>query len=253
MKCMKQAWVPPSHWSKSRRDAHARSLEFLETIVGGSTHMKFGRTRHGMPTVLIQGVSRRWYRIETGVYRQPEYLEGYGSVDEVSWNINVMAGAWKSDIINKTPHMVSLCIKPQRQNLPIGDQIGALALSLRNDRSTAMRIPLLAQFLVSYRDALKEVHQFTEDGVMHEDFDGGIGDIADIYEDYYLMPCDEPTPSAHEFWQDLFIQHEIEEEWSLDQMFLDHIEQSLTEKEVPWHHNEERVWMLEADLLDGRR
>jgi hypothetical protein len=91
-----------------------------------------------------------------------------------------------------------------------------------------MRIPLLAQFLVSYRDALKEVHQFTEDGVMHEDFDGGIGDIADIYEDYYLMPCDEPTPSAHEFWQDLFIQHEIEEERSLDQMFLDHIEQSLT-------------------------
>jgi hypothetical protein len=36
-------------------------------------------------------------------------------------------------------------------------------------------------------------------------------------------------------------------------MFLDHIEQSLTEKEVPWHRNEERVWMLEADLLDGRR
>ncbi len=52
--------------------------------------------------------------------------------------------------------------------MPIGDRMASLALSLRNDRRTAMSVPLLAQFLVCKRDFLQEVIVFQEEGIMTE-------------------------------------------------------------------------------------
>ena len=63
--------------------------------------------------------------------------------------------------------------------LPIGDQVAALALALQNDKTTAMRIPLLAQFIVSPREALRDVYQFSEEGVVMED---------DVYMEDYEEP-----------------------------------------------------------------
>ena len=85
---------------------------------------------------------------------------------EVHWRTSIDAGAWKQDITERTPFMVALCMHPTQRslNLPIGDQIAALALALQNDKTTAMRIPLLAQFIVSPREALEGVYQFSEGG-----------------------------------------------------------------------------------------
>jgi hypothetical protein len=52
--------------------------------------------------------------------------------------------------------------------MPVGDRLAALALSLRNDRRTAMSVPLLAQFLVCKREFLQEVIVFQEEGIMTE-------------------------------------------------------------------------------------
>ena len=143
--------------------------------------MELKENVQSLPAITVQGASRRWYSINTRATYIEDYIEidgDYREVKEVHWNIDIHAAAWKSDIIERNPFAVSLCINPRSESrgLPIGDQVAALALALQNDKTTAMRIPLLAQFIVSPRNALKEVYQFSEEGVVMED---------DVYMDEY--------------------------------------------------------------------
>ena len=133
--------------------------------------MTLSLDRQGLPSVVVRGTSRRWYRVGLHAHYVEDYVDVNGEfreVKEVLWRTNIDAGAWKQDITERTPFAVALCMHPTQrsQNLPIGDQVAALALALQNDKTTAMRIPLLAQFIVSPREALEDVYQFSEDGVI---------------------------------------------------------------------------------------
>ena len=262
---MNHEWHLPGHWSQDKRKAHGRSMEFLSGIVAQSDGMEWLDRKHRFPPVLVRGVSRRWYAIElTAVYSE-EYLEDYGVVEEILWRINVTGGAWKDDVVKRKPHSVSLCIGPKRsgKKLPIGDQVGALALSLRSDRTTAMRIPLLAQFIVSPRSALKEVYQFSEEGVIMEE---------DVFmmEDYEEFPeqVDDPWNAEEidniaQAWTaemetvlemaNSLQEFDAAEREDFDRWIQDREEEMLKEpEEQPWHHDEAQVWKLEEDLLNGR-
>ena len=253
-------WKPPGHWLAPTRKALARSFEFLQTIANGSPKMDLQVNQQSLPRVMVQGASRRWYRINTRAYCMEEYLEvegEYREVEEVHWNICISAGAWKKDLLEKTDYAVSLCINPRPESraLPIGDQVAALALALQNDKTTAMRIPLLAQFIVSPREALRDVYQFSEEGVVMED---------EVYMEHYEEPEDEEYddlsyvfpdwPSVSAVEMQAFEQQASEiENRQLDSWMDQQEQKAVDEGKSPWHHDEERVWQLEDDLLKGRR
>ena len=59
------SWVPPGHWPKAQRKAYARSVEFLRSIVNDSPQLTLRENMQSLPEVTVQGLSRRWYRVNT--------------------------------------------------------------------------------------------------------------------------------------------------------------------------------------------
>jgi hypothetical protein len=250
-----KTWHPPGHWNTEQRAAHARSLAFLRTIVEQSDRMEFPYPDASIPNVLIQGMSRRWYCIEINIHYADEELGGFGSIEEVVWGLHVTAGVWKKDVVNESQHSVSICIGPRNEGklLPVGDQIAALALSLQNDKTTAMRVPLLAQFIVSPRAALKDVYQFSEEGVIMDD-DMFIVDETDLYEDEDDTEIRREMREFSILFETLNDIQWHEEQLALDRWFTDHDQNvRIEENNVPWHHDDQRIWELEDNLRKGRR
>ena len=263
-----QEWQPPGHWSAERRSAYQRSMAFLRTIVEQSGSMELHPNKHRLPTVLIQGHSRRWYRIDAEPSFEEVHFDGFGIVMDVSnWNLPVTGGAWKTDVLNETSHAVSICIHPRAESrdLPIGDRLAALALSLMNDKKTGMRIPLLAQFIVSPRKHLAEVWQFSQEGVVLEQ---------DIYYGEDLMAQEEDElddiATLDLAWEQLdswledagpideLVEHNAFNHWcanledranATNEAMEDAFHDDKTfRNDEPWHHNEDEVWRLEDDL-----
>lgn len=253
------SWTPPGHWSKAQRKAYGRSIEFLRAIVNGSSFLHLRENRQTLPEVMIQGVSRRWYRVTTRAQYVEDFIDvngEYREVKELHWRLMVEAAAWKSDLVNRTRFAVSLCMHPHRtsQQLPIGDQIAALALALRNDKLTGMRIPLLAQFIVAPRAALNRVHQFSDQGVIMED-------EVEAEE----MHAEEEGDEDEEVWYD---DHVWFEQGLFDPETFEHIAAEIENQQLdawmerqereaggapkPWHHDAEEVWQLEEVLRRGR-
>ncbi len=253
-------WKPPGHWLQSNREAYTKSIEFLQSIVAGSPQMELKENVQSLPKITVQGASRRWYSINARAHYIEDYIEiegDYREVKEVHWNINIHAAAWKSDILQMTPFAVSLCINPRSESrgLPIGDQVAALALALRNDKTTAMRIPLLAQFIVSPRKALREVYQFSEEGVVMED-EVFMGDYDEQeIEDYDVfdgVPNDWPGIGVIQPHEYEHLALEIENR-QLDSWMEQQEERAHHDNKEPWHHDDDRIWQLEDNLRKGRR
>ena len=251
------AWKPPGHWLKANRDAYARSMEFLENIVKGSPRMELQVNQQSLPRVLIQGASRRWYCVDARVHYGEEYINidgEYREVKEVNWKMNIDGAAWKSDLLKRSPFAVSLCMHPRRNSmhLPIGDQIAALALALQNDKTTGMRIPLLAQFIVSPRQALEGVYQFSEEGVIMEE---------EVYMEDEYEDDEMEGYLDDEMWalSQLFESEEFEHQAACieDQQYDAWIDRRERETNSGpsknWHHDEDKVWQLEDNLRKGWR
>ena len=251
------AWKPPGHWLKANRDAYARSMEFLQNIVNGSSRMELQVNQQSLPRVLIQGASRRWYCVNTRVHYGEEYIDidgEYREVKEVNWKMDIDGAAWKSDLLERTPFAVSLCMHPRRTSLhlPIGDQIAALALALQNDKTTGMRIPLLAQFIVSPRKALQGVYQFSEEGVIMEE---------EVYVEDEYEDDDIDAYMDDEMWAliQLFEAEELEHQAACieNQQYDAWVDRQENEtgpdRSKNWHHDEDKIWQLEDNLRKGWR
>lgn len=257
------AWNPPGHWPRAARDAHVKSMRFLDSIVEGSEAMTVTLDQQGLPRVVIRGASRRWYRVGLHAHYVEDYVDVDGEfreVKEVHWRTSIDAGAWKQDIIERTPFMVALCMHATQRslNLPIGDQIAALALALQNDKTTAMRIPLLAQFIVSPREALDGVYQFSEEGViMEEEVYDEDDEAAYMYDEFDELsePIVDPALWAlTELFAPLPFEDEADEieHRQLDD-WMERQERRATSEPTPWHHDDQQVWQLEDNLRKGRR
>lgn len=256
-------WYPPGHWTKEIRAAHQRSMDLLQSITDESDSMERLVGNHGFDRILIKGKSRRTYLIETQPHYDTQFDAEMGMFEELSWRFFITAGARKTDVLSLNSFSVSLCIHPGGRHclLPVGDQIAALALSLKNDSITAMRIPLLAQFLVSPRSALENVYQFSEEGVIFEDPHDVEFDEDDEWMAEELELMEAPILEVHEYYAQAyhidvneFETHYIAEDSEFDRWSAeleDHAIQS--NKTEPWHHNEEKVWSLEERLLSGRK
>ena len=157
---------------------------------------------------------------------------------------------------------VSICIHPNTRHrmLPVGDQIAALALSLSNDTTTAMRIPLLAQFIVSPRRVLENVAQFSEEGVILDEYPDDEYDDDDEWMAEELELSETPMIDIHEFYAqayhldvNLFETQDSVEDLAFERWSAALEDDTMQCNSSPWHHSEERIWKLEEDLLNGRK
>ena len=74
-----------------------------------------------IPIIFVQGNSRRWYRIDTTIHEQDEWLDGYGYVEESIFTLHVAGGTRKQDVIEENDYSVSICIGTQNEgrDLPL--------------------------------------------------------------------------------------------------------------------------------------
>ena len=151
----------------SKQDPTKRSLELLEDIAKENDWLNVRILDNEKFYLTVNGESRRWYHISA---RKNEFEEYSPFAEKAIWHINVRGAAQRYDLIRNNKYNADLCINTGRgsRDLPIGDRLASLALSLRNDRRTAMSIPLLAQFLVCKREFLEEIIVFQDEGIMTE-------------------------------------------------------------------------------------
>ena len=254
-----KVWKIPQSWTVQKRAAHDRGLEFLKSICDSSQHMETYALPNGLPSVRIKGTSRRWYSLQA-LPEKTLFENVTGEMEDgVIWSFDIRAAPRKVDLLALNDYSVRLCIYPEHggKDLPLGDQLATLALGLRDDRRTAVRIGLIAQFIIAPRDALLDVYKFTAEGAVYND--------ELFYEDEYELEPN-PHPQAHEFRLDLtheadqiietFADDEqasaIKHEYMNFQEWFDRKEEvAYSKREVPWHRDENQIWDLEEAFLRG--
>ena len=185
-----------------------RSLELLASIVEANPWAESLCQGEYEIKIRVQGQSKRWYIISA------TRLEGSMALLSIDpsnpWNVSVQAGARKRDIIHKNQFCVSLCLNIRHASpLPVGDQLAALGLSLHNDLTTAMNIPLLAQFLICPRQELSKIMVFQDEMVVFESMTFGNEGPFGAFEDYEEF--EEGPDNVHGGWDEAFLEIEPSE------------------------------------------
>lgn len=213
-----------------------RSLELLTSIVVANEWAEYIVQKHRLIVIRVKGRSNRWYLIET---RFNDGSDPRLRFDFQGWRTTVVGGARKRDIIHRNRYCANLCLNTQYTGrLPFGDKIAALCLSLHNDLTTAMTIPLLAQFIVCPRDELWKIMVFQDEMVIYNEMFGGPQD------GFGNPPYQETTEDEHEepypYWDDEdFHNHEANTPLPEENEPLPRDEPSpLTENEI----EEMRMW-----------
>jgi hypothetical protein len=160
---------------------------------------------HLVAVLLLKGDSGRTYRLSI------RDVIGTG----LQCGFTVEGARWRQDLLKPYASgapVASLCLQSAQPELPAGDHAVSLALSLLRDRQTAMRIPLLGQFISADRTILKDIGMFTDEGPMPDfedpmefEFPHEETDTEDPFEwtelDELLHappPREEPPPNAEE-------------------------------------------------------
>lgn len=129
-----------------------RSIQLLRSVIEETENMTLLILTNNSVMVEVKGQSKRWYRVESNLT-----CHFFGDQDGMDWMTTVRGARRKGDLIDNHPYHVELCLHPNNQQLPVGDRLVSLILSLHNDLKTAMKIPLLAQFIVCPREELKDI------------------------------------------------------------------------------------------------
>ncbi len=254
-----KVWKMPQSWTVQKRAAHERGLEFLKSICDSSQHMETYDLQNGLPSVRIKSTSRRWYSLQA-VPEKTIYENLVGEMkDGIVWSFDIRAAPRKTDLLALNDYSVRLCIYPEHgsKNLPIGDQLATLALGLRDDRRTAVRIGLLAQFVIAPRDALLDVYKFTAEGAVYNE--------EVFYDDEFEYEPNERRPNQHFLLNPTHEADQISETFADDDQACaneyEHInfqewfdkneEVACTKEEIPWHHDENQIWDIEEAFLRG--
>ncbi|MEC8311867.1 MAG: hypothetical protein VXZ64_03460 [Candidatus Thermoplasmatota archaeon] len=180
-----------------------KSMQLLDAVLREQDRATVMDPRGGIvPTcprliavVLLKGDSGRHYRLsirdmdDTGLH----------------CSFTVEGARWRTDLM--TPYktgaaVASLCLQSTQHDLPAGDRAVTLVLSLLRDRQTAMRIPLLGQFIAADRALLKDIGMFTDEGPMPDFDEPDEFDFPpmDIEAEELEFPPDEEEPEDPHEW-----------------------------------------------------
>ena len=138
-----------------------RSIEMLQSVAKATSNVEIFMLTNETIKIRVQGESHRWYQIDS-IFQGMSNELYEPAPPQPQWSLSVTAGRWQNDVISENQYSVNLCLHSKNQNLPIGDQIVSLVLVLYNDIKTALKIPMLAQFIICQREMLKEIVIFQD-------------------------------------------------------------------------------------------
>ena len=247
-----EPWTCPPQWPEAEINAHQRSMGLFNDVVQPNDRMFVEMNGFGLPCVFIQSSSKRWYKLETYVSSVTYHDEACGFYGEPRFEFNIIGGLEEMAVRHETDASALVCLhpSPQHQTLPLGDQLVSLTLALFNDRATALRIPLLAQFIAADHRLLSEIFQFSVEGVIRYD------DIEEVtmnntpvfrHEEqpdfYHLNPEELHTMDMWDYVR------EDHEGLRLDDWF-EQVDRTAREqrRRPAWHHDLDQIWKLEERL-----
>lgn len=211
-----------------------RSVELLQGVVRSTSATLVLLTQTEIK-VRVRGESKRWYEIYAKYHGHHDIFD-HG---DNGWNCSVNAGRRETDIIDANDYCAQLCLHANEHNLPIGDQVVSLILSLSNDIKTAMEIPLLAQFIVCTRQMLANIMIFQDTMIVTEE-------MAEYGHDWMEEQQEEELHNQNVEYQH---EHLMEEMYSLED-FLDEQRETDEELEAQREAIEEKKRKRDEQLAD---
>ena len=221
-----------------------RSIEMLQSVAKDTPAVEMVTLTHESIKVRLQGESHRWYCIESNF----QGINEYSIPHHPEWSIAVKAGRWQNDVINESEYSVNLCLHSKNQSLPIGDRIVSLVLALFNDIKTALKIPMLAQFIVCKRPMLKDIVIFQDTMIVTQDMVEGEWDYPEEWDDEEMEDADE---EMHESADEMYA---LQQAWEEEMRDLELAQQEQKEAEEKRQEKEQQIidyWeIMEDKLLD---
>ena len=221
-----------------------RSIEMLQSVAKDTPAVEMVTLTHESIKVRLQGESHRWYCIESNF----QGINEYSIPHHPEWSIAVKAGRWQNDVINESEYSVNLCLHSKNQSLPIGDRIVSLVLALFNDIKTALKIPMLAQFIVCKRPMLKDIVIFQDTIIVTQDMVEGEWDYPEEWDDEEMEDADE---EMHESADEMYA---LQQAWEEEMRDLELAQQEQEEAEEKRQEKEQQIidyWeIMEDKLLD---
>ena len=238
-----------------------RSMQLLFDTVESNDSLEWDDEEYGKVEIFVKGMSRRWYKINAVQIKSLNIDQPIKDPKHwtSSWAIIVKGAAWKSDFNNKNSMVVDLCIHTRRSGgrFPIGDSLVSLCLSLANDKTTAMDIPLLAQFIICPRKRLSTIEIFQEEGIVTSDMLNQGEDPFGEWEDDWEMEQEDMRQNELTFVNstfDVLANLLIHTAASAERESID-LEHQLEQQEMRENHIEKMIydWDKEADKVRGSR
>lgn len=221
-----------------------RSIEMLQSVAKDTPAVEMVTLTHESIKVRLQGESHRWYCIESNF----QGINEFSIPHHPEWSIAVKAGRWQNDVINESEYSVNLCLHSKNQSLPIGDRIVSLVLALFNDIKTALKIPMLAQFIVCKRPMLKDIVIFQDTMIVTQDMVEGEWDYPEEWDDEEMEDADE---EMHESADEMYA---LQQAWEEEMRDLELAQQEQEEAEEKRQEKEQQIidyWeIMEDKLLD---
>ena len=221
-----------------------RSIEMLQSVAKDTPAVEMVTLTHESIKVRLQGESHRWYCIESNF----QGINEFSIPHHPEWSIAVKAGRWQNDVINESEYSVNLCLHSKNQSLPIGDRIVSLVLALFNDIKTALKIPMLAQFIVCKRPMLKDIVIFQDTMIVTQDMVEGEWDYPEEWDDQEMEDADE---EMHESADEMYA---LQQAWEEEMRDLELAQQEQEEAEEKRQEKEQQIidyWeIMEDKLLD---
>ena len=221
-----------------------RSIEMLQSVAKDTPAVEMVTLTQESIKVRLQGESHRWYCIESNF----QGINEFSIPHHPEWSIAVKAGRWQNDVINESEYSVNLCLHSKNQSLPIGDRIVSLVLALFNDIKTALKIPMLAQFIVCKRPMLKDIVIFQDTMIVTQDMVEGEWDYPEEWDDEEMEDADE---EMHESADEMYA---LQQAWEEEMRDLELAQQEQEEAEEKKQEKEQQIidyWeIMEDKLLD---
>ena len=211
-----------------------RSIEMLQSVAKDTPAVEMVTLTHESIKVRLQGESHRWYCIESNF----QGINEYSIPHHPEWSIAVKAGRWQNDVINESEYSVNLCLHSKNQSLPIGDRIVSLVLALFNDIKTALKIPMLAQFIVCKRPMLKDIVIFQDTMIVTQDMVEGEWDYPEEWDDEEMEDADE---EMHESADEMYA---LQQAWEEEMRDLELAQQEQEEAEEKRQEKKSFVFVL---------
>ena len=221
-----------------------RSIEMLQSVAKDTPAVEIITLTHESIKVRLQGESHRWYCIESNF----QGINEYSIPHHPEWSIAVKAGRWQNDVINESEYSVNLCLHSKNQSLPIGDRIVSLVLALFNDIKTALKIPMLAQFIVCKRPMLKDIVIFQDTMIVTQDMVEGEWDYPEEWDEDEMGDADE------EMYESADEMYDLQQVWEEEMRDLEQAQREQEEAEEKKQEKEQQIidyWeIMEDKLLD---